>query len=111
MESKEIKGVQPGEVHDRAGYPIYPGDLIRTPHYQDRRGKMKYFYHTAVCENEVMWLVPTCHLEPTLAGKKGRCLLFAELAMMCKIISGSGPGVCTDYRNRPRQPLEAIIGE
>jgi len=32
----------PGELHDKRGVPIYPGDLLKTHHFTDGRGR-KYW--------------------------------------------------------------------
>lgn len=36
---------QPGECYDSRGYPIHPGDLLRTPHFIGPRRKQYYLYH------------------------------------------------------------------
>lgn len=43
----------PGEVLDVSGVPIYPGDLIRTPHFR-YKGKWTYLYHVVVQETRKM---------------------------------------------------------
>lgn len=94
---------QPGECHDQRGFPIYPGDLLRSPHFKDRRGRNHYLYHVAVCEDGAMWMVPTSHLEKTAVAGGGRCLLSDDHAAACRIINGHGPGDCLDFEDRERK--------
>lgn len=95
---------KPGELHDRKGYPIYPGDLLRTPHYRDRRWGQQWLYHTAIWNEtkKTMEMVPTSELESSLIGRGGRCWLTASMAGDAEIISGHGPKDCLDYHDRPR---------
>jgi len=93
---------QPGEVHDKRGVPIYPGDLIRSYHFQDRRGRTFYLYHTAVFKDGAMWMVPTDHLQPEKISGGGSCLLSQGLMANAVVISGYGPKGCLDYTDRKR---------
>lgn len=94
--------MKPGEAYDHKGIPIYPGDLLRTPHFQTSKRKY-YLYHTAVCIDGVMWMVPTSHLEPTLVASGGKCMLSDAHAAEAEIISGFGPDEYIDYGDRPRR--------
>lgn len=94
---------QPGELHDRKGVPIYPGDLLRSFHYVGRRRKVYYLYHTAVMRDGAMCMVPTSHLEPTKAGGGGACLMSDGLAANAEVITGHGPGDCLSYEDRPKK--------
>jgi hypothetical protein len=82
---------QPGELSDKNGFPIYPGDLLRTYHFTGARRKKYYLYHVAVFINGYMELVPTCHLQPDRVSGGGRCMLSEALAAKYEIISGNGP--------------------
>lgn len=95
--------VQPGDLVDRRGVPIYPGDLVRSPHFVDRRRRRYYLYHTAVCVNGYMELVPTQHLQPDRVRQGGRCMLSEDLAAQAEVIAGYGPGDCLDYLDRPKR--------
>lgn len=92
---------KPGECHDRRGVPIYPGDLIRSPHFRTKR-KRYWLYHTAVLRGDTMQMVPTSDLEPTQAGQGGVCLLTQDLVADSEVISGYGPGACEYFDDRKR---------
>jgi hypothetical protein len=95
---------QPGECCDKRGVPIYPGDLLKSFHFQGARWRKKYYlYHTAVYENEAMWMVPTSHLEPTKVKGGGKCLLSDDLAGEAEVIAGCGPEDFLDYTDRPKR--------
>lgn len=104
MESSSKPRSLPGEIYDAQGIPIYPGDLLKSFHFTDRRRKKHYLYHTAVFVNGHMEMVPTSHLQPEKIKGSGRCWLRQKLADDCAmvIISGHGPGDCLDYADRPR---------
>lgn len=52
--------VKPGDLCDRNGVPIYPGDLIRTDHFKDRtcRGRMRYLWHMVTNRGGVLRMTP-----------------------------------------------------
>lgn len=87
------------QIHrDKNGREIRPGDLVRSPHFRERqRRRMNYLYHTVVMENGRLWMVPTSHLEPTLASEGGKCLL-RWLHPEAEIIDGVYPW----WRDRPQ---------
>lgn len=96
-------------VYDIKGYPIYPGDLIRTFHYRGPRKRINYLYHTAI-QNEkhhVLELVPTAHLEPTKANSGGRCWLSQDVIDRSEgeIIQGYGPDSAMSFQDRPKRVL------
>ena len=107
--------LKPGEAHDCKGVPIYPGDLLRTPHFRDRRRKQHYLYHTIALQKvrgtTALWMIPTSHLEPTKRNGGGSCLLSQELAGSCEVISGHGPGECLDYTDRKKIRPKAAGGD
>jgi hypothetical protein len=94
---------QPGELFDKRGVPVHPGDLIRSYHFRDRRGKYYYLYHTAVFKDGAMYMVPTEHLEPTKVSGGGSCMLSQELMENATVISGCGPKPYLDFSDRPRR--------
>tara|TARA_R110002094_G_scaffold110707_1_gene107822 strand:- start:445 stop:768 length:324 start_codon:yes stop_codon:yes gene_type:complete len=98
----------PGELHDKNGYPIYPGDLIRQPHFRGARRKQHYLYHTAVMVNPDigMEIVPTCHLQPEKAKGGGRCRITAGCVEHYEIIHGYGPDPILSFEDRPRLKRE-----
>lgn len=97
-----LKG--PGELCDSKGVPIYPGDLLRTPHYRDRRRRQHYLYHTAVYHDDgqckAVRMVPTQYLDPSVERTGGECMLTDLAASGCEVIAGHGPGDCLDYTDR-----------
>ena len=46
-------------LHDIKGYPIHPGDLVRTYHFTGRRNKIYYLYHVAKKDKHGLRLLPT----------------------------------------------------
>jgi hypothetical protein len=82
---------QPGELADKSGIPIYPGDLLRSYHFTGACRKKYHLYHVAVFINGYMEMVPICHLQPEQVSGGGRCILNPDLAAECEIISGDGP--------------------
>jgi hypothetical protein len=97
----------PGQVYDRRGVPIYPGDLIRHYHFTGARRKRYYLYHVAVWSelNQTMELVPTCHMDPAIARDNpgGRYWLIPDTMIEPEVIHGSGPGSCLDFDDRPKR--------
>ena len=95
--------VQPGKMYDKKGVPIYPGDLIRTPHFIGARRKQWYIYHTAVFINGYMELIPTCHLQPDKAERGGgRCMMSYDIIRNSEVIAGYGPDKYLNYTDRPK---------
>jgi hypothetical protein len=98
---------QPGELHDKHGVPIYPGDLIRSFHFRGGpRRRIYYLYHTAAYVDGAMRMVPTMFLEPTKRNRGGECLMSQGLMDEAEVIMGSGPGDCLDCFDRPRVKKE-----
>lgn len=95
----------PGQCHDAKGIPIYPGDLLRSPHFVGARKKRYYLYHVAVYVNGYMEMVPTCHLQPDKIEGGGRCMLSDDLASYTEVIQGHGPGRIVAFEDRPRNRI------
>jgi len=95
--------IKPGEAFDSKGYPIYPGDLLKTLHFVDDGGRKNFLYHVAIwnADLKTMEMVPTSHLEPAKRTEGGRCWLTTEMASSAEILSGYGPGFCC-FKDRPR---------
>jgi hypothetical protein len=94
-------------VYDKKGYPIYPGDLLRSPHYRGARRKMHYLYHVAVMDGERLTMVPAQYLEPTIKRTGGVCDLGQHLADHIEIISGYGPADYLSFEGRPKRSTKA----
>jgi hypothetical protein len=96
---------QPGELYDKHGRPIYPGDLLRSFHFIEARyRRRRYLYHVAVMRDGAMRMEPTAFLHSRKGG--GECLMSQELldSNEAEIIDGHGPGDCLDFYDRPRNP-------
>ena len=101
---------QPGELHDKRGIPIYPGDLLKSPHFIGARGKRHWLYHVAVMRDGAMFLVPPRHLITEEIKQGGSCMASQALVSESEIISGHGPGDCLGYEDRPRVRVETEKG-
>lgn len=97
---------QPGELIDKKGVPIYPGDLLRSHHFYGVRNKEHFLYHVAVYIGGAMRMYPASSLEPTLENRGGKCLMTQELADKCEVIYGHGPGDVLDYSDRKKVKRE-----
>jgi len=102
--------MKPGEVYDKNGTPIYPGDLLRSFHFRDRthKGKIRYLYHVAVLYRDRMDAVPVSHLEPSKVSDGGRCWLTNETAGTMEVIFGYGPGDLM-HDERPRKNPQRLL--
>ena len=105
---------KPGECHDKRGVPIYPGDLLKSPHFYDRQSRrLRYLYHVATYQKarddwpEAMYLTPTTWLDPGYKRCGGQCLLNDLVAADLEVVDGHGPGEILDYLDRPRKPVVA----
>jgi len=101
-----MKAAKAGEASDRRGVPIYPGDLLRSPHFRERvRGRLvqRWLYHVA-CENDdgTLQLVPTAWLNPTHLRMGGSCPVWPRTVADAEVIHGYGPGEILDFRDRQR---------
>ena len=77
------------EFFDRKGRLIRVGDLVRSPHYRDRRWGQQWLYHSIVANGEYLEAVPT---EELATGVKdgGRVWINAISASTVEIIKGAG---------------------
>ena len=91
------------DLYDKRGVPIYPGDLLKSFHFQGARRKRYYLYHVAVDDNGRMKMIPACWLEPTKRSGGGDVYLSAEIASATEVIYGYGPKPCLDYTDRERR--------
>lgn len=90
--------------YDRRGVPIHKGDLLKTPHFVGARRKMHYLYHVIVEKNGKLFMVPTFHLEPSMASGGGTCPLDAYSdTWASEVISGYGPGGLLSFDDRIKE--------
>ena len=97
----------PGELYDCRGYPIHPGDLLRTLHFRDSRGKRYYLYHVAVLKGEHVYMKPVHYLEPSIRQTGGECRIDDQLAESITILAGYGPGRVIHFEDRTRRGEKA----
>lgn len=93
---------QPGELHDSRGFPIYPGDLLRTPHFRGARRKQYYMYDVAVmCQGAMRGVAVHNAYKPK--SKLPGYLLSQEHASQSTILCGyGGANNEVSYEDRPR---------
>lgn len=96
---------QPGECYDSRGVPIYPGDLLRTPHFRGPRRKMYYLYHVATYDTTAggMRMLPVQWLEPSYKRDGGNPLLSDKLASNATVLDGLTIGDAMLIDERPRK--------
>jgi hypothetical protein len=98
--------------YDQKGVPIYPGDLLKSFHFRDRRRRRYYLYHVAVLRDGYLMAVPVSELEPTKANRGGTChVKYIARHEQVEVIYGAGPGDCLDYTDRPKgwRPFPAEV--
>ena len=95
-----------GEAFDCKGRPIYPGDLLRSYHFTDRRRKRHWLYHVAVIREGHLEAVPTCHLQPGMEKQGGSAWIHKSDSDRFEIISGFGPGDILSYEDRPKREVK-----
>lgn len=89
--------------YDMHGVPICPGDLLKSPHYTDRRRKRHYLYHVVIKKGDHLMMAPARDLEPSCANQGGRCWLSDDLAALAEVIAGYGPRDYLSYEDRPKR--------
>jgi hypothetical protein len=93
--------MKPGEVHDKNGIPIYPGDVLRTFHYTHRWGRRKmYLFHVACLDGEHLIGVPASDLARKPDG--GTFNLLPGNCSDIEIVQGYGPAPLMEFNERPR---------
>lgn len=84
-------------VYDKHGYPIYPGDLLKTYHFTGARRKRYYLYHIVGEEAGRLFVY-----HPTFPTLTRATTLQADWTDTTEIIAGHGPGKILDFSHRPR---------
>ena len=98
--------VTEGMIRDCRGVPIYLGDLIRTPHFRDKRRVQRWLYHV-VCRHEgAMEVMPVERVAFPRKDTGGSCWLHAlsnpEGYIAGEVISGYGYGGDNYWADRKR---------
>ena len=78
------------QAHDRHGYPVQAGDLLRTEHYRHCAGRMVCLYHVAVERGgEHLVGVPASSLDKQ--ADDGAFELRDDSLRYSEIVQGNGP--------------------
>lgn len=98
-----MKTAIPGTAFDCGGFPIEPGDLLRTFHFRDRfrHGRINYLYHVATIRDGYLWAIPVEYMAVEVE-RTGGCFWILEGRNEAEIIHGLGPevGKCW-YERKP----------
>ena len=90
------------QVYDSRGYPIYPGDVLRTPHF--RAGRRTYWLiHVAAMVDGRLRMLPARWADPAATHQGGDPLLTQGLADEATIVEGGIVGEWTAFTDRPRR--------
>lgn len=93
------------QLYDIKGYPLYPGDLVRTYHFTGRRNKIYYLYHVAVEDQHGLRMLPVGWL--SASDKRDGGSYYPQQKDMDglsgQILCGHGPGDIHSYEDRPRR--------
>lgn len=102
MGSNSKDCLKPGDLQDKRGVPVYPGDLLKAYHFTDVKRRKHYIYHVVTERYGRLWATPTAFLHRTSGG--GECLLdyYAGEGFDFEVISGCGPGEILDFNDRPK---------
>lgn len=91
-------------LYDIKGYPICPGDLVRTYHFTGMRNKIHYLYHVATMDTYGLRMLPTAQLGIPKDNGGSYYPKQSDLdGLSALILSGHGPGDCTAYYDRPKR--------
>lgn len=100
--------LNPIPLYDIKGYPIQPGDLVRTYHFTGRRGKIHYLYHVAsLPENNSngLKLIPAAWADPNYEKDGGDCFVdqFFLNSYSATILAGIGPASGQGFCDRVKR--------
>lgn len=101
---------QPGEMHDKRGVPIYPGDLLKTYHFTGARKKRYYLYHIAFYRDGHMRCQSAQYFGTGSKDHSADILLQSlwvsdeanRTLEQTEVIDGYGPGDYLSFEERPR---------
>lgn len=99
-------------IHDKRGYPIYAGDLLKTYHFTGARKRKYYMYHLVVSYDGGDRMIAACELLSYREKKLPGCLVSATavngVLYDTEIVSGFGPlREYIDFEDRPRMKVPA----
>ena len=90
------------DVYDSRGYPIYPGDVLRTKHFRGRR-RTYWLIHVAAMVDGRLRMLPARWADPAAKHDGGDPLLTQGLANEATIIEGGIVGDWVVFTDRPRR--------
>ena len=97
---------QPGECFDKKGYPIYPGDLLKTLYFIIDKNTKHYHYHVAAYKDGCMRLFTPAMADPNCRpDSRLDCLMSQELVNDSEILEGGGPGDFYTFKQRQRRAV------
>lgn len=90
------------KFHDKHGYPIYDGDVLKVFHFIGSRNKKHYMYKVASSKGEHMYAISITGLIRTpSAPHRCRLEVLGEESEV-EIVAGSGPGDFYSFEQRDR---------
>ena len=97
-------------IHDRKGYPIYAGDLLKTYHFTGSRKRKYYMYHLVVAYDGGDRMISACELlvykDKPLPGCLVSCCAVNGVLYDSEIVEGFGPDrEYVDFEDRPRMKV------
>lgn len=102
------------QYYDVNRRPIRQGDLLRTPHFRDRRRRQFYLYHVVTLIDGRLWMIPASELDERsrIRGKgTGRTPLNDAQVSVAEIIDGYGEAGCDFWADRPRRRPNSVTAE
>ena len=101
-------------IHDRKGYPIYAGDLLKTYHFTGARKRKYYMYHLVVSypggDRMICASALLTYQNEKLPGCLVSCTAVDGVLYDTEIVSGFGPlREYIDFEDRPRMKVPARV--
>lgn len=93
-------------ICDVKGYPIFPGDVLRSFHFKGCGRKNHYLYHVATIDDDNrLWAIPAQYLSPDVKRTGGDCLLTESLVQNheIEIVQGQPTRHYICKHDRPRK--------
>ena len=107
----------PGDLCDRNGVPIYPGDLLKTYNFTGPRRRKWFMYHVVTQDvSGVLHATPTAWMAKTERQRQlsgGQCYLHSladegGVIRDTEVIDGYGPDGIVCYTDRKRVKVQPV---